>query len=77
MHDKGQNADHRLLEQLTEKKPDVSITETQTEQTATQTPIAEKSAVKKDVLEDLVGRNRANNLTERNRPEQTEGHKDA
>ncbi|MHC4258001.1 MAG: ABC transporter ATP-binding protein [Planctomycetota bacterium] len=67
------DADHGLLDQLTQQETDdISITQPEKQQTATPSPESETPVVKKDILDDLVGGERQNGSTEPTRPDQTE-----
>ena len=66
------DADHGLLDQLTQPETDISITQPEKQQTATPSPEPETPVVKKDILDDLVSGERQNGSTEPTRPDQTE-----
>ncbi len=74
---KTPDVDHNLLEQLTRQEASISTTQSETEQTPTQPSEPEKPAVKKDILEDLVGDSQQNGSTEMTRPEQAEDTENA
>jgi len=74
---KSSGADHNLLDQLTRQETDPATTRSKTEQTPTQPTEPKKSAVKKDILEDLVGGKRQNGSTEMTQPDQTEDTENA
>jgi len=74
---KSLDADHNLLKQLTRQKTDISTTRSETEQTPTRPSEAKKTAVKKDILEDLVSGDQQNGSTEMTRPDQTEDTENA
>lgn len=71
------DADHALLDQLARQDIDLSATQPETEETATPSSEPEKPAVKKDVLDDLVGGDRQDGSTELTRPDQAEDTEDA
>ena len=72
------DADHGLLDQLTQQETDdISITQPEKQQTATPSPEPETAVVKKDILDDLVGGDRQNGSTEPTRPDQMEDNENA
>ncbi|MCD6174787.1 MAG: ABC transporter ATP-binding protein, partial [Planctomycetes bacterium] len=74
---KSPDADHDLLEQLTQQETNLSTTRSEIEQMSTQLSEPETPVVKKGVLEDLVGGSRQNGSTEMTRPEQAEDTENA
>ena len=74
---KSPAADHNLLDQLTRQETEVSTIQSETEKTPTQPSKPEKPAVKKEILEDLVGGSRQDGSTEITRADQAEDSENA